>query len=174
MIRKIPNIKIGLSSAICPWDISETFRLAKKFGIGIEILPFRWQHKKITELSEKFPEVKILGFHAPFNKDYVDCIKTAIRGWTSPGAVFSIIWGLLLGPAKKSPAIPLAKDFDAYVNFHPNSFIPIKDCRLSIENPTDKEEGHSPFEVRMLANEYSAGTTFDTSHASELFRNGSA
>ena len=151
MIRKIPNIKIGLSSAICPWDISETFRLAKKFGIGIEILPFRWQYKKITELSRKFPKVEIIGLHAPFNKDYIDCIRTAIRGWTSPGAVFSIIWGLLLGPAKKSPAIALARVFGGYVNFHPNSFIPIKDCRVFIENPTDKEEGCYPWEVKALS-----------------------
>lgn len=174
MIRKIPNIKIGLSSAICFWDISEAFRLAKKFGIGIEILPFRWQYKKITELSKKFPEVEILGFHAPFNKDYIDCIKTAMRGWTSPGAVFSIIWGLLLGPATKSPAITLAKDFDAYINFHPNSFIPVKDCRVFIENPTDKEEGCCPMEVVRLAYKHSVGMTFDCSHAAELYKTASS
>ncbi|MEK7097821.1 MAG: hypothetical protein AAB906_03175, partial [Patescibacteria group bacterium] len=116
------NIKIGLSSAIFFHNLEEIFRLAEKFGIGVEILPFRWQYNTVTRLVKKYPGVKVLGFHTPFCYGYRDFLAAALRRPPTIGSIFNLIWAPLLGPARKSPALTLAEDLGGYVNFHPNSF----------------------------------------------------
>jgi len=166
------KIKVGVSTSLRPWNPAEVFHLAEKYGLGVELVVFRWQTLAFWQrLRKKFPSVKILGVHAPFcgnYSQYWENIKA--DNLTIPQRIMQTAWPILMGDVRDNPAARIANEFSCPLIMHPKAFLGSKvqlPRNTLLENPAAYEDGgiYTPESFMALVKKHDLGTVFDPEHA---------
>lgn len=162
------KIQIGVSTSVCFWNPKKIFKIAKKFGIGIEIIPLLFHTPAyVKKLRANFPFTPLLGIHASFYRSYHSYFKKEFLKVGFLQKIYGLIFLLIIGTVGNNPGRKIAEMFDCYLNFHPQSFLP-GFANSVIENPASHEPCElSLAEIKQMADKYSCHTTLDTSHAAD-------
>ena len=166
------KIKVGVSTSLRPWNPAEVFRLAEKYGLGVELVVFRWQTLAFWQrLRKKFPSVEILGVHAPFCGNYSQYWSNITAdNLTIAQRIMQTVWPILMSDVRGNPAVRIVNEFGCPLIMHPKAFLGSKvqlPKNTLLENPAAYEDGgmYTLESFMALAEKYGLGTVFDLEHA---------
>lgn len=120
-----PELVLSNTTSFFSGRIETVFQNAKKYGFKyLEIIPYRWTTpEQIFGLEKKYG-VEVAGIHLPvwWKKSALDHIRAQKNILEK---FFTCLWAFYLGPASRSPGLPLAQAFheqgrDPYLLSHSN------------------------------------------------------